>query len=249
MKKHNILAAFAALTLIFGAAWASAGYSNITDEEYLKAYLAIYQDYLLSGEKFSREELLDVVDCYLNEEDLEGCKSRTGARSGKSVGEILERAGAEEGGYSGCVYTIDADYSGVDGRVNIAAGYGIPSGFTRSAAGCYLKMLSGGSVLFLGNFDPSSDVLKVPCYQEATRIQAYCENRLVLDMNLLKDFCDRDGVCDMGESVTNCPVDCGIVSTAGESGKESAPSYPWFFAAGMALVLAAVYLVYAKGRK
>ena len=92
MGKYQLIAAFIAAGMVTAAA-GSAGGPVIRGEEYISAYLAIYNDYMLGGGKFTKNELLDVIDCYFSEPDLDVCANLVGERSGFPVGFILAKAG------------------------------------------------------------------------------------------------------------------------------------------------------------
>ena len=66
---------------------------EISSEDYVKAYFVIYKDYLRGGHNFSPEELMDVVDCYLTELNIENCEYKTGEHSGTYLGYTLAKAG------------------------------------------------------------------------------------------------------------------------------------------------------------
>jgi len=92
MEKKRFFAAFlAACMLLMGMGTVAA--PIIGSEDYISAYLAIYKDYLLGGGKFTKNELLDVIDCYFSEKNLDNCANKVGERSAVPIGYLIAKAG------------------------------------------------------------------------------------------------------------------------------------------------------------
>ena len=95
----------ALLFMVSPCSWAARDASyfldkTITSEEFSRAYLAIYNDRISGGDRYTDDELSDVVEAYKTSSDVSDlwdALSRTGPRSNEAIGSILERAGASFG--------------------------------------------------------------------------------------------------------------------------------------------------------
>ncbi|MEA3254707.1 MAG: hypothetical protein U9Q22_02610 [Candidatus Altiarchaeota archaeon] len=78
-----------------------AGGSQITEEEYLGAYFVVGKDVYRGEGKFTKNHLLDVIEFYLANPNLDDCVSETGGESGEPIYHVLFKAGVNEclGGY------------------------------------------------------------------------------------------------------------------------------------------------------
>jgi len=121
---------------------------------------------------------------------------------------------------------------------SIKYGKGHTSHFTDYSTGYKMIVTSEkGTVLFSENFYASFDVtdvpssslksmtkdFRIPYFNDATRIRIFYNNNVILDIDLRDSFCNKNSVCDKGESKYNCPEDCPgeyvITSTTTTSGE------------------------------
>lgn len=58
------------------------------------------------------------------------------------------------------------------------------------------------------NRNQSSVTVKVPYYPTAKSIAIYHVEKKILVIDLSKQFCNNNSICDLGENVYNCPEDC-----------------------------------------
>jgi len=61
------------------------------------------------------------------------------------------------------------------------------------------------------NIPTNSSIIhvRVPYNYQAKRIRIYHLDKIILDIDLSKELCDRDSICDEGENKYNCQDDCG----------------------------------------
>ncbi len=81
--------------------------------------------------------------------------------------------------------------------------------------------------------------LRVPFYPNAQSIAIYHLQNKILNIDLSKEFCNHNSICDLGENSYNCPNDCGA---------QTQP-IPWFyFIIGIVIViiLIAIYFISKK---
>jgi len=78
---------------------------------------------------------------------------------------------------------------------------------------------------------------KVPYHSNAKSIGIYHSDKKILDIDLSKDFCNNNSICDLGENIYNCPKDCMPAGTQSE--------IPWFYIgiAGIAAIVLVIYLI------
>jgi len=75
--------------------------------------------------------------------------------------------------------------------------------------------------------------VKVPYFSQAKSIAVYHSEKKILDIDLSKQLCNNNSVCDLGENAYNCKNDCGAPE------KE----IPWLYL-GIAAVLATILVAY-----
>jgi len=59
--------------------------------------------------------------------------------------------------------------------------------------------------------------VKVPYFSQAKSIAIYHSEKKILDIDLSKDLCNRNSICDIGENEANCPEDCKKAVSTGSS--------------------------------
>jgi hypothetical protein len=82
------------------------GDNTITEYDYLEAYFAVYKDIIIDDGRFNETELNDLVSYYSSAKgmDLSYNLDYKGPASGKTIGNILERAGVKMGRRMGYCY-------------------------------------------------------------------------------------------------------------------------------------------------
>ena len=157
---------------------------------------------------------------------------------------------------NGLVFIINLDIYANDSVVSnsISVSDGTISHFTPSETPYKIKVFSGSSELFSANFQVSFGMIfdpprpgtnlekqnvqyRVPYYSDADKIKIYHSGNEIFSIDLKEDFCNENGVCDLGESKYNCEVDCGDEVT-------EKPSKIWilFIIAPIVLVLLFVFI-------
>jgi hypothetical protein len=98
--------------------------------------------------------------------------------------------------------------------------------------------------------------VRVPYFPTAKKILVYHQNKVILLIDLEKDFCNRNGKCDLGENGYNCQQDCmGNTTTTLETAsliKDRTGNnfnYLYIVLILLAIVLALVYLAGRKRKK
>jgi len=152
---------------------------------------------------------------------------------------------AQEKIYDGPVYMITAEISKDDTALlkDIKAGYATENGFSSLDRGYYLEVVSYDQrVIYKKNLavsfyiavelktdeplptiqqpDKVSIFIRVPYFPEATRIIIRHGTKTLLEIDLRKELCNRNSICELGESPNTCPEDCreagtGCVSEGG----------------------------------
>ncbi len=99
--------------------------------------------------------------------------------------------------------------------------------------------------------------VRVPYFPTAKKILVYHLNKVILLIDLEKDFCNRNGECGLGENDYNCPQDCMGNTTT--TTLETAPSikdktgnnfnYLYIVLIILAIVFVLVYLASRKRKK
>jgi hypothetical protein len=91
-----------------------------TESIYMNAYFTIYKDIISGEDRFTSEELSDVIDYYMSNENLQKNLDSSGTRSNERIGEILKRAGANFGAGDYCymAYSINSEICCVDASSN-----------------------------------------------------------------------------------------------------------------------------------
>jgi len=80
--------------------------------------------------------------------------------------------------------------------------------------------------------------VNVPYFENAKRISVSHLGREILNIDLSKHVCDKDGLCELGENPNNCPEDCQEV----KEGKE----FPLFLLILLVLVISIAIIIFLK---
>jgi len=140
---------------------------------------------------------------------------------------------AQEKIYDGPVYMIMAEISKDDTALlkNIKAGYATENGFSSLDRGYYLEVVSYDQrVIYKKNLavsfyiavelktdeplptiqqpDKVEVFIRVPYFPEAARIVIRHGTKILLDIDLRKEMCNKNSLCDLGENPRTCPEDC-----------------------------------------
>jgi hypothetical protein len=130
------------------------------------------------------------------------------------------------------VYQIRATvYKNDDVKLNEITSFNSTiSSFPSLSTGYYIKVISSdGKILFNENLgvsfitilDPvgvinkneTSITAKVPYYPNAQSISIYHNEKKILDIDLSKQLCNNNSICEPGENKFNCNHDCKLVQT------------------------------------
>jgi hypothetical protein len=145
-----------------------------TEAIYMNAYSAIYKDIISGEERFTSDELSDVIDYYMSNENLQKNLDSPGTRSNKRIGDILKRAGANFGAGDYCymAYSAYSEICCVDA--------------TSKPDECYLDSLCQGGKCVENEGSGcymTSSVYDEPCCVDYTVPYGYC---------YLQSLCDGD---------------------------------------------------------
>ena len=92
MKRAVLL--ISVFLLAFSGLCSAAAVSEVSETDYMHAYFTLYDDYLTGGGRFSKGELMDLVEYYLSTEDVSSDLNHVGRNSGKTIGTILSETEA-----------------------------------------------------------------------------------------------------------------------------------------------------------
>lgn len=132
MKNLKILLGIGVLIILLLLAINAVYAPVVTEDEYMEALLVVLEDVYRKdvyggGEKFSREEALDLIEYYVNnKDDLSAHLSNVGTHSGKQIWTIMDMAGAPCDCTPGAPCTISGEKCccrGVFYECNIIWGY------------------------------------------------------------------------------------------------------------------------------
>ena len=93
MKNAKLVLCISVLLLFLTSSVSYA--QEVTEKQYLDAYMTMYGSYLAGDEKFSKQEVEDIITYYLTAQDLSGQLYMSGPESGRMIGSILADAGVE----------------------------------------------------------------------------------------------------------------------------------------------------------
>jgi hypothetical protein len=111
----------------------------------------------------------------------------------------------------------------------------------------------------IGELDAESQLLfvRVPAFQTATKILIYHLDKVILDIDLSKELCNKNTVCDLGENDYNCPQDCALSSTTAnlstdgplDERKEKQSTDYLFIGVALLVILIIIFFLVKRGKK
>jgi cell division protein FtsL len=160
------------------------------------------------------------------------------------------------------VYSVQLEINKNDTVIlkNISADYGIISHFPQQVTGYSIKVVSNeGKELFNANLGVSFTMIldpvgvvkmnrtfvsaRVPYFENARIISVYHSDKQIFSLDLNRDLCDNNDVCDIGENRYNCQ-DCVEKKTTTTT-TESLEGFPDIYIIIIVLIAAVIVIIIA----
>lgn len=93
-------------------------------------------------------------------------------------------------------------------------------------------------------FDNVPLLIRIPGFDNATNIMVKHESKTILTIDLSKYICDKNSICELGESNYNCPEDCGPNKSLDSAAKNDVGSQKNYLTLGILALLVLVILAF-----